>query len=98
MEEVEHFLKDYPIKINEVRMLHRCDLSLSLKGHEWLVRRHMLDGLMTLRRCDALTTTYARWDARRKANAAELEKIMGHPAESGEWAAQPRINQDPGRV
>jgi hypothetical protein len=76
LEQIEHFLKDFPLRLNEVRLLHRCDLALSLKGYEHLVRQYLFDNRMTFRRCNALKVTHNRWKQRVQANAAEIAAMM----------------------
>ena len=76
MLQIEHHLRDYPIQMNEIRLLHRCDLALSLKGHESIVRAFLFDHRITPRRCDALMATYHRWEQRVRANAAEIDAMM----------------------
>ena len=82
MEQVEHYLKDFPIRMNEIRLLHRCDLALSLKGHESIVRAFLFDHRITPRRCDALMATYHRWERRVQANAAEIVAMMAFSSEN----------------
>ena len=82
MEQVEHYLKDFPIRMNEIRLLHRCDLALSLKGHESIVRAFLFDHRITPRRCDALMATYHRWEQRVQANAAEIVAMMAFSSEN----------------
>ena len=88
LEQVEHFLRDFPLRMNEVRLLHRCDLALSLKGYEHLVRQFLFDSRMTHRRCNALKVTHIRWEQRVRANAAEIDAIMNFMPENHQVPGQ----------
>jgi hypothetical protein len=88
LEQLEAFLKDFPLRVNEIRMMHRCDIALSLVGYEDLAASYVYTGRLTGRRCNAMQVVYERWDRRKRANAAEIAAIMGFVPEksSGTWA------------
>jgi len=85
LEQVEAHVKDFPLRMNEPRLLHRCDISLSLKGHENLVRDWLFDHRMTRRRCEALRLTHTQWVRRVNAYRAFMDDILGQKS-SATWA------------
>ena len=76
LQEVESFLKDFPLKMNEPRLLHRCDIALSLIGVENLAAAFMYSGKVTRRRCEGMMVAHERWERRRRANAIDIQAIL----------------------
>ena len=77
LEQLEAFMKDFPLRVNEVRMMHRCDMALSLVGCENLAAAYLYSGKLTHRRCEAMQVVHDRWERRRRANAIEIAIMMG---------------------
>ena len=77
LEQVEAYLKDFPLRMNEVRLLHRCDIALSLVGVENLAASFFYSGKVTRRRCEGMQVAHDRWERRRRANSIEIAIMMG---------------------
>ena len=88
MEELEAFLKDFPLRMNEPRLLHRCDMALSLVGVENLAAAYLHSGKVTRRRCEGTMVAHDRWERRRRANSIDIMAILaGKPLSFEQVAA-----------
>ena len=78
LEQLEAFMKDFPLRVNEIRMMHRCDIALSLVGCENLAAAFLYSGKVTHRRCEAMQVVHERWERRKRANAIEIAVMLGN--------------------